>query len=182
MGDSDDASDDAHVGASEDTSEAIHVGAARRRAKQSIPPAVRRHVLRRDAGRCRVPGCRHAVYVDVHHVDPRAEGGQHGADNLVTLCAAHHRAVHCGAVVIERAATGELRFRHADGSDYGAGQVSPRVADARAKAFRALRSMGFRESEARRAADRAVAHVGTTASVETILRQALALLTPRSRL
>ena len=34
------------------------------RATQTIPPAVRRHVLRRDHGRCVVPGCRHATYVD----------------------------------------------------------------------------------------------------------------------
>ena len=36
-----------------------HVGISPR-ATQTIPPAVRRLVLRRDAGHCRVPGCRHA--------------------------------------------------------------------------------------------------------------------------
>jgi hypothetical protein len=50
-----------------------HVGPER--AEQSIAPTVRRHVHHRDAARCRVPGCHHAVYTDVHHIAPRAEGG-----------------------------------------------------------------------------------------------------------
>jgi hypothetical protein len=29
-----------------------------------------------------VPGCRFRVFVDVHHIDPRAEGGSHDPDNL----------------------------------------------------------------------------------------------------
>jgi predicted nucleic acid-binding protein/5-methylcytosine-specific restriction endonuclease McrA len=61
-----------------------HVGV---RAKQNIPPAVRRTVLRRDRHCCRVPGCRNATFVDVHHVELRAEGGHNDADNLLTVCA-----------------------------------------------------------------------------------------------
>jgi hypothetical protein len=45
-----------------------HVGATRVRATQTIPPALRRAVLRRDGGKCRVSGCRHAVFTDVHHI------------------------------------------------------------------------------------------------------------------
>ncbi|MFZ5894883.1 MAG: HNH endonuclease [Myxococcota bacterium] len=71
-------------------SAATHV---RQRASQTIPPAVRREVMRRDNGRCVVNGCRHATFVDAHHPKPRSEGGQHEPDNLVCLCAAHHRAV-----------------------------------------------------------------------------------------
>lgn len=51
-----------------------HVGA---RASQTIPPALRRSVLQRDHQRCRIPGCRNAIYVDVHHVRRRSEGGSH---------------------------------------------------------------------------------------------------------
>jgi hypothetical protein len=71
------------------------------RAAQSIPPAMRRLVLRRDHGRCVVPGCRHAIYVDVHHLETRADGGPNAPDNLVTLCGAHHRALHRGSLIIE---------------------------------------------------------------------------------
>jgi hypothetical protein len=66
------------------------------RAKQEVPPALRRAVLRRDERRCRVAGCRNATFLDLHHIRPRSEGGSHGADNLVTLCSAHHRALHRG--------------------------------------------------------------------------------------
>ena len=155
-----DTSADAHVRANTHAVADTHVGAdvcfgARRsskppRAKQSIPPAIRRLVLRRDGGRCAVPGCRHATYVDVHHLDPRSDGGGHEPENLVTLCSAHHRANHRGELFIAgRPATG-LRFSHADGTAYG-GALSSRVAAEHAKACRALRGMGYREKEAKRA-------------------------------
>jgi hypothetical protein len=31
-----------------------------------------------------------------HHIRPRSAGGRHSADNLVTLCSAHQRALHRG--------------------------------------------------------------------------------------
>jgi hypothetical protein len=62
-----------------------HVGAKAQRATQSIPPARRRTVLCRDGGHCRVPGCRHAIFVDVHHLRLRSEGGTEALDNLLTL-------------------------------------------------------------------------------------------------
>src|SRR5215203_5896997 len=51
------------------------------RATQTVPPATRRSVLRRDHHRCQVPGCRHSVFVDVHHIRTRKEGGGHELDN-----------------------------------------------------------------------------------------------------
>lgn len=130
-----------------------HVGASIR-AKQDVPPAVRRAVLRRDHGRCRVPGCRNATFLDVHHIVPRAEGGLHHADNLLTVCCAHHRALHRGEIGVERNeregnAGVEVCFRHADGTAYGE-TVQPRSIDFRAKLFGALRGLGFREGDVRR--------------------------------
>jgi hypothetical protein len=89
----------------------------RPRAKQSIPPALRRAVLTRDQRRCRVPGCTHATFVDVHHVQPRAEGGRNDASNLLTLCSAHHRATHRGELLIER--------EHDEASSYGTPMEPP---------------------------------------------------------
>ena len=126
------------------------VGSKTQRAKQSIPPKIRRLVLRRDGGRCKVPGCRHATFVDVHHLDLRSEGGGHDPENLVTLCTAHHRANHRGDLLIEGTPATGLRFSHADGTSYG-GSLSPTVAAVRAKACRALQQMGYREGEAKRA-------------------------------
>ncbi len=153
-----------------------HVGARSTRARQDVPPSVRRRVMRRDGGRCVVPGCRHGSFLDVHHVVLRSDGGDHDPDNLAVLCGAHHRALHRGQLIVEGRISTELVFRHADGTTYGH-RVDPRTVAAYEQAFHALRSLGFREGEARGALERvrACAHVGE-ASVEGILRQALVLL------
>ncbi|HYJ09178.1 MAG TPA: HNH endonuclease, partial [Polyangiaceae bacterium] len=154
-----------------------HVGANMARAAQDVPPSVRRLVLRRDHGRCVVPGCRHVAWLDVHHLQPRADGGGHNPDNLITLCGAHHRALHRGRLRAEGTPTSGLTFRHTDGSAYG--QVSaPAVADAGAKAFLALRGLGFREGEVRWALRQAT-HVDGIESVEAQVRACLRLLTER---
>jgi hypothetical protein len=151
------------------------------RAKQPTPPALRRAILARDHRRCRVPGCRNTAFVDVHHLHLRSEGGPHRSENLVTLCGAHHRAAHRGQLVVDGTAT-EARFRHADGSSYGR-VIDPQALEARAKAFRALRGLGFREGDVN-AALAQLEHEGglVAAPAEQWLRAALARLTPsRSR-
>jgi 5-methylcytosine-specific restriction endonuclease McrA len=155
-----------------------HVGAEPTKARQDVTPALRRHVLRRDHGRCVVPGCRQSLFLDLHHVALRSEGGEHGVDNLITVCGAHHRAFHRGQLVIEGHSAGNLQFRHADGTFYGGRIVDPRAATAYEQAFHALRSLGFREREARGALDahRAEDHTEEP-TVEGILRHALARLT-----
>jgi 5-methylcytosine-specific restriction endonuclease McrA len=167
----DGANADADVGANA----AADVVATRIRATQTIPPALRRAVLRRDGGKCRVPGCRHAVFTDVHHLALRSEDGEHSPENLVTLCSAHHYASHNGKLIIMGAASSHLHFAHADGTPYG-GAVDPAVADARAKAFQALTCMGFREGQVRRALAR-VPH--SVSSLEQLVRQALRELAPQ---
>ncbi len=47
-------------------------------------------VLRRDSDRCQVTGCPSRLELHVHHMRPRAEGGTHSPDNLVSLCDFHH--------------------------------------------------------------------------------------------
>ncbi|MBL8619806.1 MAG: HNH endonuclease, partial [Myxococcales bacterium] len=89
------------------------------RVTKTIPPRTRRAVLRRDRGRCVVPGCRNARYVDVHHIVPRAEGGDHTPTKLAALCSAHHTAAHDGRLRVDGIAPGKLRFVHADGRPYG---------------------------------------------------------------
>ncbi|MEQ9318073.1 MAG: HNH endonuclease signature motif containing protein, partial [Polyangiaceae bacterium] len=93
------------------------------RATQTIPPATRRRVLRRDHERCVVPGCQNHRFLDLHHVTPRSEGGTHDPDQLVSLCGAHHRAAHTGTLVLEGTASQGFTFRHADGSPYGVAAV-----------------------------------------------------------
>jgi hypothetical protein len=171
------ACDAQHLGHIERAS--THVGErtlAGHRARQDIPPRARREVMRRDGGRCVVPGCRNSVFLDLHHIDLRSEGGDHDPDGLIVLCGAHHRAHHRGHLLIEgRVSTGVV-FRHANGASYG-GVVNAYAAASFEEAFRALRSLGFREGESRRA----LASVRTdarcvNAKTEQILRFALAVL------
>ena len=89
------------------------------RATRSIPPARRRAVLRRDRGRCVVPGCGNARFVDVHHVVWRSRGGDHAMARLITLCSAHHDLVHDELLIIDGTAPHQLRFRHSDGRPWG---------------------------------------------------------------
>jgi 5-methylcytosine-specific restriction endonuclease McrA len=151
------------------------------RAKQSVTPATRRAVLRRDHRRCVVPGCRNSLFVDLHHVLPRSKGGRNEADNLITLCGAHHRAAHRAELVVAGNVSTGVRFRHADGNDYGQA-LEPRVAETRAKAFAALRGLGFREGEIRRALAESCKHGHQReANIERVVRDALAKLTaPRA--
>jgi hypothetical protein len=87
------------------------------RKTRSIPPAIRRALRTRDAG-CRFPGCTHQRYVDAHHIEHWADGGETKLSNLVTLCRLHHRLVHEGQIRIETASQGGWRFVHPDGRHY----------------------------------------------------------------
>jgi 5-methylcytosine-specific restriction endonuclease McrA len=168
----------AHVGAKTSesrTSDEVTAPARAARATQAVPPATRRAVLRRDQHRCQVPGCRHSIFVDVHHIRTRAEGGGHELDNLVTLCGAHHRASHSGELTVHGSVSSGLSFRHADGTDYG-GAVVAADAGVQAAAFRALRGLGFGERETRGALAQVAPHVGADARLERIVRSALQLL------
>lgn len=126
-------------------SEDARVGA---RATQTIPPALRRAVLVRDRHCCRVPGCRNSAFLDLHHIELRSEGGPNILANILTICGAHHRAVHRGSLLIEKDSTGGVRFRHGDGTAYGQ-VLEPQLLDVQAKLFSALRRLGFREGEVR---------------------------------
>jgi hypothetical protein len=76
-----------------------------------------------------------------------------------------------------REALGAFVFCHADGTSYGE-KPDAAAADASAKAFQALRGLGFKEREARWALSH-VADVGGEASVEEQVRHCLRLLTER---
>jgi 5-methylcytosine-specific restriction endonuclease McrA len=80
---------------------------------RTIPPAIRRALLHRDAG-CRFPGCG-LPFGQGHHIRHWAEGGPTTLSNLTMLCRRHHRAVHEEGYRVERLADGELQFRHPNG-------------------------------------------------------------------
>jgi hypothetical protein len=130
-----------------------------------IPPAVRRLVHRRDHGRCTVPGCRHSAFLEIHHLVPRAQGGDHAPGRLTILCSGHHRAVHAGRLRITGEAPDRLVFRHADGTPYGA--------DFFAEAQQALRQLGFTAAQAAGAVARARPHVAPEVGLAEVIRACL---------
>jgi hypothetical protein len=147
-----------------------------------------------------VPGCRNAIFVDLHHREWSLDGGGSVVANLVILCAAHHRAVHLGKLFVESTPAG-LRFFHADGTIYGSslcpatdgararaegahalamttgkadGARASVMNEARGKAERALKVMGFAAKDVKLALARIPQN--SNASLEQIIRQGLAEL------
>jgi len=64
------------------------------RRKRQVAAALRRAVLLRDRQSCRFPGCATVRNLHVHHILHWADGGPTVRDNLVTVCAHHHRYLH----------------------------------------------------------------------------------------
>jgi hypothetical protein len=148
------------------------------RTTQTIPPSIRRRVLQRAKHTCQIPGCRHTLDLDVHHIMPRADGGGHDPANLIVLCPAHHRANHAGQLHITGTAPDSLTFRHADGTPYGA-TVQAASADVAEKVFNGLRWLGFKETDAKRALQRALAESTHDTDAQSLLKRALGHLGPR---
>jgi hypothetical protein len=76
---------------------------------RTIPPATRRLVMARAKWRCEVPDCRSRLWLDIHHLTLRSEGGTHDPRGLVCLCSGHHRSVHRGYLGVDRAQDGSVR-------------------------------------------------------------------------
>jgi uncharacterized protein DUF222/HNH endonuclease len=88
------------------TGEPLSIG----RRSRTIPPPMRRALRARDKG-CRFPGCTNTRFVDGHHIQHWADGGETSLDNLVMLCRHHHHLVHEGGFVCEKSAAGEISFK-----------------------------------------------------------------------
>ena len=89
-------------------------GPERGHLSRTIPPAVRRAVLQLDGHRCQVPGCTNRLWLDIHHLEYRRNGGGNSEENLLSLCSTHHQLLHDGLLGIEREAGG-LVYRFGDG-------------------------------------------------------------------
>ena len=142
-----------------------HVGQAPK-ATQRVPPRIRRQVIRRQHGRCAVPGCRSAKFLELHHLDGRDVPDCHDPSRIAGLCGSHHRQHHLGLLVIDGRAPDGLRFSHADGRPYGA-PMPVVVRSFEAEALSALKRLGWKAGEARAA----VTTVGGADSVEATFRR-----------
>ena len=126
-------------------------------------------LLRRDGGRCRVPGCRSARGLEVHHVVHRAHGGTHEPANLVVLCGACHQAHHDGRLGIRGTADSlEVTRPGASPPPVHVG-ANPHRADARL----ALTTMGWKAPVAQRAVDEALAALAPDTPLERLVFESL---------
>ena len=139
---------------------------------KAIPQRIRKQVWARDKGRCRVPGCRATRCLDIHHMIPRAHGGDHDPANLVVLCSGHHQLLHAGRLTITGRAP-DLHFAR-DGNPIG--EARSRFAEVveHEQAKRALVDLGYKAGAAREAVRDAAAHVDADADVAMLVKTALA--------
>lgn len=62
--------------------------------RRPIPAFIRHQVNLRDKGKCTVEGCLETKWVEIHHIWPFSQGGDHSVQNLTTLCSGHHSFMH----------------------------------------------------------------------------------------
>jgi hypothetical protein len=79
------------------------------RKRRTVSPALRRALTTRDRG-CRFPGCDSTRFVEAHHVEHWAHGGDTSLVNLILLCRRHHRLLHERGYSVEPGKDGEPRF------------------------------------------------------------------------
>ena len=83
---------------------------------------------------------------------PRAEGGKHTEENLVTICESHHLANHSGALVIEGTGAKPTFTRRTHNSFT--------VAKHAVETTRALKDRGFEKQQIKVAIEKTRTHVG----------------------
>ena len=118
-----------------------------------------------------ITGCDNHIFLDVHHLDPRSEGGRHDPERMAVLCGAHHRATHAGSLCVDGTASAGFTFEHVDGTPYGE-SLHPAAIDVAQQALGALTNLGFRQTRARTLVD-AVLRAGAPDDPATFLRAAL---------
>jgi hypothetical protein len=84
------------------------------RTHRTVNRRQRRAIHKRDGG-CRFPGCPYRRFVQVHHVVPWDYNGPTDMDNLMLLCAEHHRLFHGRGYTIDVHGKGQFTFRRPDG-------------------------------------------------------------------
>jgi len=99
------------------------------RKTRAIPPAMRRALRIRDGG-CRFPGCTNDKFVDGHHIQHWADGGETSLDNLVLLCRHHHHLIHEGGFTCAKTNDGEILFQDQRQEPLPEWSVLPAIGDA----------------------------------------------------
>lgn len=86
--------------------------------QQRYPTTATRRLLALRDPTCRFPGCHHTGRREAHHLTHWIHGGSRRPDNLVLVCAAHHRLVHRRNISLRLEADGVVTAWGADGRPY----------------------------------------------------------------
>jgi Domain of unknown function (DUF222) len=100
------------------------------RRTRTIPAAIKRALLVRDKT-CRFPGCANRLFLDGHHLQHWADGGETSLSNLALLCGHHHACLHEHGYTMEAKEDGGLVFRDGDGDVIPATGERPKFEGAR---------------------------------------------------
>jgi hypothetical protein len=79
------------------------------RKTRTVPAAMRRALALRDDG-CRFPGCSNRRFLDAHHIEHWADGGETTLANTLEICRSHHRFVHEYGYRVQVDADGRIEF------------------------------------------------------------------------
>jgi hypothetical protein len=85
------------------------------RKSRVVPKGIERAVRARDKNTCRFPGCCNKRFVDIHHIEHWANGGETAVEQLMLLCSKHHTLVHEGGFRIEKDFQDHWSFFRPDG-------------------------------------------------------------------
>jgi hypothetical protein len=83
------------------------------RKSRTVTTALKRALWSRDR-HCTFPGCHNRCYVDAHHIEHWAEGGETSLANLMLLCTFHHTLLHEGGFKVRRDSDGAIYFQRPD--------------------------------------------------------------------
>jgi hypothetical protein len=98
------------------------------RKRRTIAGALQRALRRRDTA-CTFPGCTNRIFLEGHHIQHWADGGETSLQNTALLCTLHHRYVHEYGYAIELGPDQRPRFRDPHGRWVATVPEAPRVAD-----------------------------------------------------
>jgi hypothetical protein len=98
------------------------------RRRRTISGALKRALHKRD-GMCGYPGCTNRLFLEGHHIQHWADGGETSLQNTALLCSFHHRYVHEYGYSIELGLDQLPRFRDPHGRWVAAVPELPRVAE-----------------------------------------------------
>ena len=78
--------------------------------KTRVPSPALMRALKTRHRRCAFPGCTCEAYLEAHHLEHWAQGGETSLQNTALLCWFHHHEVHEGGFRVERGDDGQLSF------------------------------------------------------------------------